>query len=172
MTRAGVLVTLTACLVSACTAHHPQAARPAPPTATSSVEETPAASVTATADVLEPVLRQRFADSYAGLELDHAKHTVIVWRLPNPDLDAEVRALAPGAKIAFTEARLPIARRSTLAAQITTDQALWAERGVDVVATAVGDASVQVSVKRVTAQTKRAMAQHYGCWAIDVKEVI
>ena len=81
MTRAGVLVAVTACLLGACTAQHPSAARPAPPTSSSSVEETPAASVTATADVLEPVLRHRFADSYAGLELDHAKHTVIVWRL-------------------------------------------------------------------------------------------
>lgn len=159
-------------VLSACTPHGYSSSRPTPPAVTtSSVEETPAASVTATADVLEPVLRQRFAETYAGLELDHAKHTVIVWRLPNPELDEEVRALAPGAKIAFTEARVPIARRSTLAAQIMTDQAMWAGQDIAITSTAVDEASVQVGVKRVTSRTKRTMAQHYGCWAIDVEEV-
>lgn len=159
-------------LVGACTASPTQSAPPLPPpTTASSTEETPAASVTATADVLEPVLRQRFPETYAGLELDHGKHTVIVWRLPDKALDDEVRALAPGAKIAFTEARVPIARKSTLAAQIMTDQAMWAGKGIEITTTGVGDASVRVEVKRVTPQTKRTLAQYYGCWAIDVKEV-
>lgn len=158
-------------LVSACTANAPRSAAPPPPPAASSVEETPAASVTATADVLEPVLRQRFSETYAGLELDHGQHTVIVWRLPDKALDDEVRALAPGAKIAFTEARVPIARRSTLAAQIMSDREMWAKKGIDITTTGVGDASARVEVRRVTAQTKRTLAQHYGCWAIDVKEV-
>ncbi|MDX6279443.1 MAG: hypothetical protein QOH03_514 [Kribbellaceae bacterium] len=93
-----------------------------------SVENDPA--VTAAGDRLEPVLRLQFADSYAGLVLEHETRTVIVYRKPDAALDERVRAEEKDVNVVLRNARMTLVEMQALSDRVVADLAYWARRGI------------------------------------------
>src|SRR4051794_12507011 len=60
--------------------------------------------------------------TFAGLVLDLRNHTITVYRVPDPALDARIRATAPGVRLVFRDASYSLAQMTTLIHQITADQ--------------------------------------------------
>ncbi|ANZ42284.1 hypothetical protein BBK82_46550 [Lentzea guizhouensis] len=57
------------------------------------------------ADAIVPVLERRFADFYAGLRVRNEVPELVVYRKPDPELDAEITELGQGARIVFQDAK-------------------------------------------------------------------
>ncbi|WP_406048537.1 hypothetical protein [Kribbella sp. NBC_00889] len=89
-------------------------------------------AVTAAADLLNPLLLQDFAASFAGLVLDHDKRVVIVYRKPDAALDARVREKAKGVTVELRDARMSQREMADLRDRVIGDIGYWGERGVSV----------------------------------------
>jgi hypothetical protein len=87
-------------------------------------------AVTAAGDRLEPILRLQFADSYAGLVLEHSTRTVIVYRKPDEALDERVRAEAKDVDVVLRNARMTLVEMQTLSDRVVADLAYWSRRGI------------------------------------------
>lgn len=93
-----------------------------------SVQNDPA--VTTVGDRLEPMLRLQFADSYAGLVLEHETRTIIVYRKPNRALDDRARDEAKDVHLVLRNARLTLVEMQQLSDRVTADIAYWARQGI------------------------------------------
>ncbi|KOV84939.1 hypothetical protein [Nocardia sp. NRRL S-836] len=101
------LLTLAVLALASC-GHPAEQLGTRPTTGTTAPVNDPA--VLAAADKVVPVLEQRFADFYAGVRVRDEVPDLVVYRKPNPHLDAEVTRLAPGARIEFRDARYYLAQ--------------------------------------------------------------
>lgn len=127
-------------------------------------------ALTAAADNVEPLLRTSFADSFAGLVLDHTDHTLIIYRRPVPDLDAAVRQRALAVRVVFRDARYSLRQMQDLATRVMNDAAYWRDRGVTV--NGAGPASdgsgVEVMTSDGSSDEQKAMNQRYGAGAVKI----
>ncbi|MFG1626900.1 hypothetical protein [Kribbella sp. NPDC049227] len=89
-------------------------------------------AVMAAAEVLNPLLLQDFAASFAGLVLDHDKRVVIVYRKPDAALDARVREKVKGVTVELRDARMSQREMADLRDRVIGDIGYWGERGVAV----------------------------------------
>ena len=115
------------------------------------------------ASLLQPVLEERFADSFAGLELREDGSAVVVHRRPNPRLDAEVTRLAPHVQVIFRDAEHTLAEMEAVVRRIADDDAHWRGLGVDIVAVgpAVDGSGVDVSTTTDTADARERLEARY-----------
>ena len=88
--------------------------------------------VTAAADRLEPLLRLQFADSYAGLVLEHEARTIIVYRKPDKALDERVRSEVKDVKVVLRDARMSLLEMQKLSDRVVTDIPYWSRQGITI----------------------------------------
>lgn len=165
-------VTLAAlCALGACAgqpAAPPREPQPAPPPVSSPVSADPA--LTAAADAVEPFLRTSFADSFAGLVLDHAGHALIVYRRPDPGLDSAVRERVSAVRVVFRDAKYSMRLLQDLSARVIDDTGYWRDRGVTVngAGPAADGSGVEVMTADGSSADQRAMDERYGAGAVRV----
>jgi hypothetical protein len=137
-------------------------------------ESPPAAAndpaLSAAADEVEPFLRASFADSFAGLVLDHADRTMIVYRRPDPGLDSAARQRAPGVRVEFRDAKYSLRQMQDLAAKIMGDAGSWRAQGIGVngAGPLPDGAGVEVMTDTGSAADQDAMDDRYGAGAVRV----
>lgn len=103
-------------------------------------------ALTKAADVVQPILEKRFAGAYAGLEIRN--DMIVVYRKPDPTLDAEVRKAAPDARFEFRDARYTRAEMAEYVKRVMDDRPHWNGRGITIVQAgpAVDGSGVEVGV--------------------------
>jgi hypothetical protein len=87
--------------------------------------------LSAAADTIQ-TLTARGSTTFAGLVLDPHNRTITVYRLPDPTLDARIRAATPGVRIVFRDAAYSLVQMTALIRQITADQGYWRTRGIQI----------------------------------------
>jgi hypothetical protein len=161
-----IAATLLAALASGCGA----GARPQEPFGVASPSNDPA--LTAAANTVGPILESRFPDSYAGLELDHSRHLMRVYRKPDPRVDDTVRRSVPNVRVAFGDARFSLAQMRTLANRVWADKDYWRGQDIDIqtVGPSVDGSAVRVGTRRGPAD-QAALSTRYGAGTVTVDQV-
>lgn len=86
------------------------------------------------ANIVVPRLESAFAGSYAGLRVHEDVPMLVVYRKPDPRLDAEIRAAVPNVRIEFRDARYTQVEMKEYVKRVMDDDAEhWKSRGVQVV---------------------------------------
>ena len=78
------------------------------------------------ANTVEPQLRSFWSRSYAGLEVDDDR--LVVYRTPNPALDAFVRERAAGVEVEFRDSPYSLDQLQELTERVTGDGHYWSTR--------------------------------------------
>jgi hypothetical protein len=165
MSRSAVTIAAL-CLLGGCAGQ--PAAPQEPPPASSPVSADPA--LTAAAGTVEPFLRASFGDSFAGLVLDHPGRTLIVYRLPDPDLDAAVRERVTTVRVVLRDAKQSLRQLEELAARVIDDTDYWRDHGVTVngAGPAPDGSGVDVMTADGSPGDQQAMDERYGTGAVRV----
>ncbi|MET8765245.1 hypothetical protein [Lentzea sp. NPDC004782] len=105
-------------------------------------------ALAAAAHVVQPLLESKFASTYAGLEMRNDVPMMVVYRKPDPSLDAEVRQVAPGVRIEFRDARYTRAEMGEYVKRVMDDTQYWKGRGISITSAGpeVDGSGVQVGV--------------------------
>jgi hypothetical protein len=105
-------------------------------------------ALTRAADVVQPLLEKEFASTYAGLEMRGEVPMMVVYRKPDPALDAEVRKAAPDVRIEFRDARHTRAEMAEYVRRVMDDGEYWKGRGIRIAQAgpAVDGSGVEVGV--------------------------
>lgn len=138
-------------------------------------EDTPEAfdpTLQAAADAIEPELRENFADVFSGLTLDHDNRTLVVYRIPDAAIDAQIRELAEGVAIEFRDAAYSLNQMQEAVDQVAEDMEYWRNQGVDITAIApeVDGSGIVVYVAEAGQGTADQLRQRYDEIAISAEE--
>jgi hypothetical protein len=68
----------------------------------------------AAADRVRPMLQTTFSATFAGLQLDQPSHTMVIYRKPDPRLEAAVASEHLGVNIAYRDARFSLVEMNAL----------------------------------------------------------
>ncbi len=90
----------------------------------------PSARVGEAANRLEPMLRDSWSGSFAGLEVDGNR--LIIYRKPDAGLDAAVREHASNVEIEFRDAQHSTDDLRPLVDRVNADRPYWRQRGFEV----------------------------------------
>jgi hypothetical protein len=128
-------------------------------------------ALSAAADKIGPVLEQRFPDSFAGLELDHPRHVMTIYRRHDDRLDAMARSTIPSTRVVFRDARFSLRQLLQLTDQVTADRNYWLGRGIDIQTTGpnTDGSGVRIGTARGAADGP-ALAQRYGADRVTVEQ--
>jgi hypothetical protein len=128
-------------------------------------------ALTKAAGVLQPLLEKEFASTYAGLEMRDEVPMVVVYRKPDPRLDAEVRAAAPDVRIEFRDARYTRAEMADHVTRVMDDGAHWEERGARIVSAGpeVDGSGVRVGVAEAPEDLVRQLEAYYPAMSFEVE---
>ncbi|SDT76134.1 hypothetical protein [Actinoplanes derwentensis] len=74
--------------------------------------------------------RERFADSFAGLEVDQAKVQAVVYRVPSGDFDDFIRASADDACVVVRDAAHPVSELTVWHDRVVADLPYWTAQGL------------------------------------------
>ncbi|MFI6827697.1 hypothetical protein ACIBG5_11400 [Kribbella sp. NPDC050241] len=129
-------------------------------------------AVTAAADLLNPLLLQDFAASFAGLVLDHDKRVVIVYRKPDAALDVRVREKVKGVTVELRDARMSQREMADLRDRVIGDIGYWGERGVSVNSAGPkpDGSGVEVMTTSGNSSDQKKLRAHYRTDAILVTQ--
>jgi hypothetical protein len=126
--------------------------------------------VTAAADRLDPLLRQDFAASYAGLVLDHDAHAVVVYRKPDTALDARVHSDVTDVTVELRDARMSLQEMEDLRDRVMADSAYWSQQGIKI--SSVGPkpdgSGIEVMTSPGSSGDRKKLAKRYGTDGITV----
>lgn len=90
----------------------------------------PSARTSDAANRLEPMLRETWSGSFAGLEIDGNR--LVIYRKPDAHLDAAVREHASGVEVEFRDARYSIDDLEPIVDRVNADRPYWRQRGIQV----------------------------------------
>lgn len=129
-------------------------------------------AVSAAARAVQPMLEQSFADTFAGLEIRHDVPMLIVYRKPDPPLDAEVSRAAPGVRVEFREAQYSLAEMTAAGDRLMDDRDYWKSRGTTVVSVgpAVDGSGVRVTTSHAAEGFVDALENHYPAMSFSVRQ--
>jgi hypothetical protein len=124
-----------------------------------------------TAERVERVARTRYPAFYGGVAIDEECQAVILYRRPNPAMDAELSSAARGSQLILREARFARGDLDRLSVRIRADTAALRDEGVDVVTVGVAASAqgVEVGVRRLTDDVADRLVRRYGD-AVIVRE--
>lgn len=144
--------------------------RPAAPTPNHSVANDPVLASAAAA--VQEDAEQRFADTFAGVTLDHSNRTMIVYRRPDPALEARVRSLAGDVRVTFRDARYSLAQLRAVVDRVAADTDYWRQNGVEVtsVAPRPDGSGVEVGVASGGERERQMLAGRYPETIIFLQE--
>ena len=107
--------------------------------------------------------RARFADSFAGLEVDQARVRAIVYRVPSAAFDDFIRENADESCIVVRDAAHAVTELTTWHDQVVADLAYWTDQGIRI--TTVGSrhdgAGVEVGTRDI-GRARRELPARYG----------
>jgi hypothetical protein len=114
---------------------------------------------------LAPYLQRHFSATYASVLVDSPNNQLVIFRLPDPRLDAAARAMAGRVHLSFVNARYSYARQHELINRILADEGYWRRHGVSI--TSVGTSNgvrcaVLVEISGTAAPAQRAFDARYG----------
>lgn len=114
----------------------------------------------------------RGSRTFAGLVLDPGNRTITVYRLPDPALDARIRAATPGVRIVFRDAAYSLVQMTALIRQITVDQGYWRTRGVQIngAAPQADGSAVSVLVADNPDAARKQLTGHYRFMRMIVQQ--
>jgi hypothetical protein len=126
----------------------------------------------AAAHSIEPFLAKSFPDSFSGLELDHSHHVLLIYRRPDPRLDAAVKGRIPQVHVVVRDGKFSLKQMKQLADQIMADKGYWRTRGINIQSVGpISDGSgVLVGTSRGAADTDK-LARRYGAGVLTVEKV-
>jgi hypothetical protein len=120
--------------------------------------------VTVSADRLDPLLRQDFASSFAGLVLDHDARTVVVYRKPDAALDASVRGEVTDVTVELRAARMSLREMEDLRDRVVADRAYWSQQGITI--SSVGPkpdgSGIEVMTSPGSSDDRKKLVKRYG----------
>lgn len=125
------------------------------------------------AQVLHPILEdERFADSFAGIVNEHQAHRLVIYRLPDPGLDAAVREANPGATVVLRPAKYSLREMKRIRDRVMNDAAYWQKRGIEIRSGAPSPtgAGAVIGTAEGTSAERAMLVEHYGTGAIIVKK--
>lgn len=138
------------------------------------VETTPTndPALSRAAGAVQPLLEMRFKSTYAGLEIRNEVPMMVIYRKPDPELDAEVRRAAPDVRIEFRDARYPLTEMAEHVQRVMDDTAYWKGRGVEIVFAGpdVDGSGVTVGVTNPPGDFARQLAEHYPAMSFNVEQ--
>lgn len=142
---------------------------PGDPPTTGAVEDP---ALTSAAAVVQPLLQSSFPDTFAGLELRHDVPGMVIYRKPDPRLDAEVARVAPGARVEFRDARYALVEMRAAGERVMDDREHWRSRGVTVsaVGPAVDGSGVEVTTVGEAGDFAGALRERYPDMSFSVRE--
>lgn len=126
----------------------------------------------AAADAIEPELRENFADVFSGLTVDHDNRTLVVYRIPDAAIEAQIRELAEGVAIEFRDAAYSLNEMQSAVEQVAEDSEYWRGQGVDITAIApeVDGSGIVVHVVEASSDIADQLRQRYDEIAVSVRE--
>jgi hypothetical protein len=126
--------------------------------------------VTAAGDRLEPILRLQFADSYAGLVVEHEMRTVIIYRKPDRALDERAGAEAKDVTLVLRDARMTLVEMQLLSDRVVADIAYWARRSIVIgsVGPMPDGSGIGVMTTNGSASDRETLTKRYGTDAIAI----
>jgi hypothetical protein len=107
--------------------------------------------------------RQRFPDSYAGLEVDQRQVRAIVYRVPSAAFDDFLRISAEDACVVVRDAAHSVDELAGWHDRIAGDLAMWTQRGIRIstVGARHDGAGVEIGTQDV-ARARQELPAHYG----------
>ncbi|MCT2587769.1 hypothetical protein [Actinophytocola gossypii] len=126
----------------------------------------------AAAAAVQPMLEQSFPDTFAGLEIRQDVPALIVYRKPDPPLDAKVSRAAPEVRVEFRDARYSLTEMTAAGDRLMDDRDYWKTRGTTVVAVgpAVDGSGVRVTTSNAADGFTEALRNHYPAMSFDVRQ--
>ena len=126
----------------------------------------------AAADAIEPELREHYADVVAGLTLDHDNQTLVVYRIPDAAIEAQIRELAEGVAIEFRDAAYSLNQMQEAVDQVAGDTEYWRNQGVDItgIAPEADGSGIVVYVAEPSQDMVDQLRQHYDEITVSVEE--
>ncbi|MEZ0095682.1 hypothetical protein [Streptacidiphilus sp. EB129] len=123
---------------------------------------------------LAPYLEHHFGNTYASVLVDSPNNQLVVFRLPDPRLDAAARTIAGRVRLTFVTSRYSYLRQHQIISRIEADRSYWRQHGVTVseVSTSNGvhcAALVGITGKATAAQ--RAFDARYGAGVAKVSQI-
>lgn len=139
-----------------------------PENAPTSATNDPALS--AAADALVPELETRFKETYSGVVLKHAHHTMVVYRKPDEALDEFVRSRVQSVRVELSDAKISLARMSEIRDEIMREREQWRANDVEVngAAPRSNGSAVEVFTTRGAPEEQHAFDERYGDGIISV----
>jgi hypothetical protein len=128
----------------------------------------------AAAEAARPWLEESFSDSFAGIELDHGEQLMIVYRRPDPRLDAELAERVRDVRFVTRDATFSIAEMTATIDQVLADEGYWhdLEMPITGVAPAADGSGVQVFTSGDPQELSTALAERYPDMAFDVRRQV
>ncbi|MFI9811957.1 hypothetical protein [Saccharothrix variisporea] len=139
-----------------------------PPTTGATVDP----ALDAAAAAVQPLLHSSFAGTFAGLELRHDVPMMVVYRKPDPRLDAEVAKAAPGVRTEFRDARYTLVEMKAAGERVMDDREYWKGRGMTVsaVGPAVDGTGVEVTTVNEADEFVGALHERYPDMSFRVRK--
>ena len=125
------------------------------------------------AGTLQGSLEESFPDTFAGLIGDEQQQNLVVYRLPDPDLDAFVRDALGQTPVEFRDAAYSLRQMNEVVKQLGEDTAHWKDQGVELNACGPqpDGSGVQVFVTKNSPETERAFQQRYPNMHLTIAEM-
>ncbi|NUT53701.1 MAG: hypothetical protein HOV94_41390 [Saccharothrix sp.] len=124
------------------------------------------------AHAVRPLLEVRFKNSYAGLEIRNDVPMMVIYRKPDPELDAEVRKAAPDVRIEFRDARYTQTEMAEHVKRVMDDTGYWKGRGVEIVLAGpdVDGSGVRVGTVNPPDDLAQQLAERYPAMSFNVEQ--
>jgi hypothetical protein len=126
---------------------------------------------------VETALKAKYANWYSGLAVqeplgpdDKTPYALLIYRIPNPALDAAAQAAAPDTKIIFFDAKYSFVQCDALDTEVTNDHKYWAGQGLTINSWGCKNGLVTIGVT-VPDKWKAALTARYGADRISVEAV-
>ncbi|GGU17388.1 hypothetical protein [Lentzea flava] len=128
--------------------------------------------LTKAADAVQPLLEERFASSYAGLEVRNDVPMLVVYRKPDENLDAEVTRVAPDVRIEFRDARYTRVEMAEHVKRVMDDGDFWKARGIRIVSAApeVDGSGVRVGAVEAPDDLVHQLEVHYPAMSFKTEK--
>lgn len=124
------------------------------------------------AGAVQPMLELRFKSTYAGLEIRNDVPMMVIYRKPDPELDAEVRRAAPDVRIEFRDARYTRTEMAEHVQRVMDDTEYWKGRGVEIVSAGpdVDGSGVRVGSTNALGDFAQQLEERYPAMSFNVEK--
>lgn len=120
---------------------------------------------------LAPYLERHFAGSYTTVVIDSPHNRLVVYRVPDPALDAAAHSVAGRTRLFFVDSHYPYGRQHELLDRIGADLGYWRRQGIRITSWTASNGvhcAVLVTTVRGTGADQRAFDARYGTGLVHI----